>query len=69
MAETLQKQVFKNRAPYLFLDEIGKMSPRDQSFLLNLMETGMVSEMKYGNQKHLFLQRATFLDNYDAATV
>ena len=32
-----KSRVFKNRAPYLFLDEIGKMSPRDQTFLLNLM--------------------------------
>src|SRR5437773_6315342 len=32
--------LFKNSAHYLLLDEIDKMSPRDQTFLLNLMETG-----------------------------
>jgi MoxR-like ATPase len=35
--------LFKNRAPYLLIDEIDKMSPRDQTFLLNLMETGIVN--------------------------
>jgi holliday junction DNA helicase RuvB len=39
--------LFKNRAPYLLIDEIDKMSPRDQTFLLNLMETGIVTETKY----------------------
>jgi replication-associated recombination protein RarA len=32
--------LFKNRAPYLLLDEIDKMSPTDQTFLLNLTENG-----------------------------
>jgi MoxR-like ATPase len=35
--------LFNNHAPYLLLDEIDKMSPRDQTFLLNLMETGIVT--------------------------
>jgi holliday junction DNA helicase RuvB len=39
--------LFKNRAAYLLIDEIDKMSPRDQTFLLNLMETGIVTETKY----------------------
>ena len=39
--------LFKNRASYLFTDEIDKMSSKDQTFLLNLMETGIVSETKY----------------------
>lgn len=39
--------LFKNRAPYLLIDEIDKMSSRDQTFLLNLMETGIVTETKY----------------------
>jgi holliday junction DNA helicase RuvB len=61
--------LFKNRAPYLLIDEIDKMSFRDLTFLLNLMETGIVSETKYGKtrgqkSKHLFLQRATILENY-----
>jgi holliday junction DNA helicase RuvB len=43
--------LFKNRAPYLLLDEIDKMSTRDQTFLLNLMETGIIAETKYGKTR------------------
>jgi len=38
--------LFKNRAPYFLIDEIDKMSHRDQTFLLNLMETGTITETK-----------------------
>jgi hypothetical protein len=30
--------------PYLLVDEIDKMTTKDEVFLLNLMETGIVSE-------------------------
>jgi transcriptional regulator with AAA-type ATPase domain len=33
--------IFKNKPKYLLIDEIDKMSTKDQTFLLNLMETGM----------------------------
>jgi hypothetical protein len=61
--------LFKNRAPYLLIDEIDKMSPRDQTFLLNLIETGIVNKRNMERpgmkkSKHLFLQRATILENY-----
>jgi replication-associated recombination protein RarA len=39
--------VFENKPKYLLLDELDKLSRKDQSFLLNLMETGIVSETKY----------------------
>ena len=39
--------LFKNRPCYLLADEIDKMSPKDQTFLLNLMETKIISETKY----------------------
>jgi MoxR-like ATPase len=32
---------------YLLIDEIDKMSTKDQTFLLNLMETGIVTETKH----------------------
>ena len=32
----------------VFVDEIDKMPTKDQASLLNLMETGIVSETKYG---------------------
>jgi holliday junction DNA helicase RuvB len=40
--------LFENTPRYLLVDEIDKMSPKDQAFLLNLMETGIVTETKYG---------------------
>ena len=33
--------IFDNKPKYLLIDEIDKMSTKDQTFLLNLMETGM----------------------------
>ena len=52
--------LFKNRAPYLLIDEIDKMSPRDQTFLLNLMETGIVSETKYGKTREAEIKTSVF---------
>ena len=40
--------IFKNKPKYLLIDEIDKMSTKDQTFLLNLMETGVISETKHG---------------------
>src|ERR687888_1369857 len=39
--------IFDNRPKYLLIDEIDKMSAKDQAFLLNLMETGIISETKH----------------------
>jgi MoxR-like ATPase len=65
MAETLQKPGLliicsKNRAPYLIIDEIDKMSPRDQTFLLNLMETGIIAETKYGKTREAEIKTSVF---------
>jgi Holliday junction DNA helicase RuvB len=43
--------IFNNEPKYLLIDEIDKMSTKDQTFLLNLMETGIVSETKHGRQE------------------
>ena len=43
--------LFKSRPHYLLADEIDKMSCRDQTFLLNLMETGIIAETKYGKTR------------------
>jgi MoxR-like ATPase len=40
-----------NNPKYLLIDEIDKMSTKDQAMLLNLMETGIVSETKHNNMK------------------
>jgi Holliday junction DNA helicase RuvB len=39
--------IFDNKPKYILIDEIDKMQHRDQAFLLNLMETGIVSETKH----------------------
>jgi MoxR-like ATPase len=43
--------IFSNEPKYLLIDEIDKMSTNDQTFLLNLMETGIVSETKHGKTR------------------
>jgi Holliday junction DNA helicase RuvB len=39
--------IFEQKPKYLLLDELDKLTRKDQTFLLNLMETGIVSETKY----------------------
>jgi Holliday junction resolvasome RuvABC ATP-dependent DNA helicase subunit len=39
--------LFENTPKYLLIDEIDKMPTKDQTFLLNLMETGILTETKY----------------------
>jgi holliday junction DNA helicase RuvB len=43
--------IFDNKPKYLLIDEIDKMSSKDQTFLLNLMETGIVSETKHAKTR------------------
>ena len=43
--------LFANKPEYLLIDEIDKMSSKDQAFLLNLMETGIVTETKHGKTR------------------
>ena len=42
--------LFEHRPRYFVIDEIEKMNKRDQTSLLNLMESGILSELKH-NQK------------------
>jgi Holliday junction DNA helicase RuvB len=43
--------LFENRPRYLLMDEIDKLAPKHQTFLLNLMETGIISETKIQKNK------------------
>lgn len=52
--------LFQSRAPYLLIDEIDKMSPRDQTFLLNLMETGIITETKYEKTREAEIKTSVF---------
>jgi replication-associated recombination protein RarA len=52
--------VFENKPKYLLLDELDKLSRKDQSFLLNLMETGIVSETKYNKTRKMRIKTSVF---------
>lgn len=52
--------LFKSRAPCLLIDEIDKMSPRDQTFLLNLMEIGILTETKNGKTREAEIKTSVF---------
>jgi holliday junction DNA helicase RuvB len=39
--------LFENKPKYLLIDEIDKMPAKDQTFLLNLIETGILTETKH----------------------
>lgn len=41
----------KSNPRFLLIDEIDKMSTKDQAFLLNFMETGIVSDTKHGKTR------------------
>ena len=52
--------LFANGPRYLLVDEIDKMAPKDQLLLLNLMETGIVSETKYGKTRSAHITTSVF---------
>jgi replication-associated recombination protein RarA len=52
--------VFENKPKYLLLDELDKLSRKDQTFLLNLIETGIVSETKYNKTRSMKIKTSAF---------
>jgi Holliday junction DNA helicase RuvB len=52
--------VFEHKPKYLLRDELDKLSRRDQTFLLNLIETGIVSETKYNKTRKMELKTSVF---------
>jgi holliday junction DNA helicase RuvB len=52
--------VFVHKPKYLLLDELDKLSRKDQTFLLNLMETGIVSETKHNKTRKTELRISVF---------
>ena len=47
----MTEHLFSNNTKYLFIDEIDKMKKNDQAALLNVMETGILSETKLGKTR------------------
>ena len=52
--------IFENKPKYLLLDELDKLSRKDQTFLLNLMETRIVSETKYDRTRRMEIKTSVF---------
>jgi Holliday junction DNA helicase RuvB len=52
--------IFEQKPKYLLLDELDKLSRKDQTFLLNLMETGIVSETKYNKTRTIHVRASVF---------
>jgi Holliday junction DNA helicase RuvB len=52
--------VFEQKPKYLLLDELDKLSRKDQTFLLNLIETGIVSETKYNKTRIMKIRTSVF---------
>jgi len=57
--------LFENRPQYLLIDEIDKLAPKDQTFLLNLMETRTISETKYGKTIQAEIKTSVFVTGND----
>src|SRR5215475_12176843 len=49
-----------NKPKYLLLDELDKLSRKDQTFLLNLMEAGIVSETKHNKTRSMEIKTSVF---------
>jgi MoxR-like ATPase len=52
--------LFEHRPRYLIIDEIEKMNKIDQTSLLNLMESGVISELKHRQQRSTQLKTWVF---------
>ena len=56
----LVNQLFEKEPKYLLIDELDKMSGNDQVSLLNLMETGLISETKFNKTRQMELTSWVF---------
>jgi len=52
--------LFENHPRYLIVDEIDKMSPKDQTVLLSLMKIDIISETKYRRTREIRLKPSVF---------
>jgi holliday junction DNA helicase RuvB len=56
----LVNQLFESRPKFLLIDELEKMSAADQTSLLHLMETGIISETKINKTRQMELTSWVF---------
>jgi holliday junction DNA helicase RuvB len=52
--------LFEHRPRYFIVDELEKMNKKDQTSLLNLMESGILSELKHNQQRSTQLKTWVF---------
>jgi MoxR-like ATPase len=52
--------LFENRPRYFIIDELEKMNKKDQTSLLNLMESGILSELKHNQHRTTQLKTWVF---------
>jgi holliday junction DNA helicase RuvB len=52
--------IFAHKPRYLLVDELDKLSAKDQTFLLNLIETAIVSETKYKKTRSMKIETSAF---------
>src|SRR5205809_5250668 len=52
--------LFENRPDYLLIDELDKLAPKHQTFLLNLIETRIISETKFGKTRQTRIDTSVF---------
>jgi holliday junction DNA helicase RuvB len=61
--------LFLNNPKYLLIDEIDKMSTKDQAMLLNLMETGIVSETKHNKTRAARMKTSVFATSNNVSDI
>jgi Holliday junction DNA helicase RuvB len=58
--------IFAHKPKYLLIDELDKLSTKDhQTFLLNLIETGIVTETKYKKTREMKIKTSVFATSND----
>jgi len=61
--------LFLNNPKYLLIDEIDKMSTKDQAMLLNLMETGIVFETKHDKTRKAHMKTLVFATSNNVSDI
>ena len=61
--------LFLNNPKYLLIDEIDKMWTKDQAMLLNLMETGIVSETKHNKTRTAHMKTSVFATSNNVSDI
>ena len=61
--------IFEQKPKYLLLDELDKLSRKDQTFLLNLIETGVVSETKYNKTRSMEIKTSVIATSNNVESI